>query len=186
MTGHSRWMVFGGSWGSTLALLMPDPCRPGHRTRASRRLHLSTVGTGLALPQGRFEIFPDKWEAFLAPIPAGERDDLVAAYHRRLTGDDPSVQLEAARAWSRWETETVTLLPGPEVTESEAGDAFAIAIARIENHYMINRGWIEEGALIRDAARLRDIPSVIVQGRMIAALHRRSPPGICTGLSEAS
>jgi len=164
--GIEKWMVFGGSWGSTLALAYAQT-HPGRVTELVLRGIFTFRQTELdwLYRYGASEIFPDKWEEFLAPIPEGERGDLVAAYHRRLTGDDAAEQLAAAKAWSKWEAETVTLLPNPHVIEEHTSDAFAIAIARIENHYMINKGWLEEGALIRDAGRLSDIPGVIVQGR---------------------
>ncbi len=114
---------------------------------------------------GASSLYPDKWEEFLAPIPEAERNDLVAAYHRLLTGDDEAAKLEAAKAWSKWEGETVTLLPHPEVIADFSEPAKAIAIARIENHYMINKGWLGEGQLPAGAERLRGIPGVIVQGR---------------------
>jgi proline iminopeptidase len=166
MVGVERWMAFGGSWGSTLALAYAQT-HPDRVTELVLRGIFTFRQSELdwLYRQGASEIFPDKWEEFLAPIPEAERGDLVAAYHRRLTGDDAAEQLEAAKAWSKWEAETVTLLPNPAVIEEHTADEFAVAIARIENHYMINKGWIEEGALIRDAALLRDIPSVIVQGR---------------------
>jgi proline iminopeptidase len=114
---------------------------------------------------GASEVYPDKWEEFLAPIPEDERGDLVAAYQRRLTGSHRAEQLAAAKAWSKWEAETVTLLPSPATIAQHTSDDFAIAIARIENHYMVNKGWLEEGQLIANAGCLRDIPGVIVQGR---------------------
>jgi len=211
MVGVARWMVFGGSWGSTLALAYAQT----HPQRVSELVLRGIFTFGQSeldwlYRYGASEIFPDKWEEFLAPIPENERHDLVAAYHRRLTGADRSAQLAAAKAWSKWEAETVTLLPNPKVIEQHTSDDFAIAIARIENHYMINRGWLEEGQLIRDAARLRGIPGVIVQGRYDCctppaaawALHKAWPeaelnivpdgghlfnePGILDGLIRAS
>ena len=166
MVGVERWMAFGGSWGSTLALAYAQT-HPDRVTELVLRGIFTFRQSELdwLYRQGASEIFPDKWDEFVALIPEAERGDLVAAYHRRLTGDDAAEQLEAAKAWSKWEAETVTLLPNPAVIEEHTADAFAVAIARIENHYMINRGWIEEDALIRGAALLRDIPAVIVQGR---------------------
>ena len=166
LAGHERWMAFGGSWGSTLALAYAQ----AHPDRVSE-LVLRGIFTfrqtelDWLYQYGASEIFPDKWEEFLAPIPEAEHGDLVAAYHRRLTGDDPAERLAAAKAWSKWEAETVTLLPNPHVIEEHTSDDFAIAIARIENHYMINKGWLDEGQLIRGAEKLRAIPGVIVQGR---------------------
>ncbi|MDP1729888.1 MAG: alpha/beta fold hydrolase, partial [Devosia sp.] len=110
-------------------------------------------------------LFPDKWERFLAPIPQLERDDLMGAYRRRLASADRETRLVAAKAWARWEGETITLLPDPEVSNAFYQDDYATAFARIENHYFVHGGWLEEGQLIRDAGKLRDIPAVIVQGR---------------------
>ena len=166
IAGVERWMAFGGSWGSTLALAYAQT-HPDRVTELVLRGIFTFRQSELdwLYLQGASEIFPDKWEEFLAPIPEAERGDLVAAYHRRLTDADPAVQLPAAKAWSKWEAETVTLLPHPEVIEHHTSDEFAIAIARIENHYMVNRGWIEEGALLRNAHLIKHIPGVIVQGR---------------------
>ena len=166
MIGVDRWMAFGGSWGSTLALAYAQT-HPDRVTELVLRGIFTFRQSELdwLYRQGASEIFPDKWEEFLAPIPEAERGDLVAAYQRRLTGTDAAERLAAAKAWSKWEAETVTLLPHPEVIEEFTDDDFAVAIARIENHYMVNKGWIEEGAMIRDAEKLRGIPAVIVQGR---------------------
>lgn len=166
MAGVETWLVFGGSWGSTLALAYAQ----------THRDHVSELVLRGIFTLRRFELdwyyqsgasllFPEKWEGFLAPIPEDERDDLIFAYRRRLTHDDPAVRLEAARAWSRWEGETITLLPEPETSDKFLDDDFALAFARIENHYFVHHGWLDEGQLIRDADRLRDIPAVIVQGR---------------------
>ena len=116
--------------------------------------------------EGASALFPDAWEAFLAPIPAAERGDLMKAYHRRLTGDDAAVRLEAARAWSVWEASTSFLLQRPDFIANAAGDEFALAFARIEAHYFVHRGFLErEQQLLENIGRLRHIPSVIVQGR---------------------
>jgi len=166
MAGVERWLVFGGSWGSTLALAYaeahPEPVT-GLIVRGIfmlRRWELEWY-----YQEGASRLFPDKWEQFLAPIPPTERHDLMAAYRRRLTSGDRAEQLKAARAWSLWEGETGTLLPQPAVTEQFRNDAFALAFARIENHYFVHGGWFENQQLIRDAHRLRSIPGVIVQGR---------------------
>lgn len=173
--GHERWLVFGGSWGSTLALAYAQ----AHAERVSalvlrgvfllRRAELDWYYQG-----GAGWLFPDKWEAFLAPIPEAERGDLIAAYRRRLTGDDAGARIAAARAWSRWEGETITLRPEPATAAGFAADDFALAFARIENHYFTHGGWLEEGQLLRDAGRLRQIPGTIVQGRYDAATPVRS------------
>ena len=166
MSGAQRWLVFGGSWGSTLALAYAQK----HPERVSalvlrgifmlRRFELDWY-----YQSGASLLFPDKWEKFLAPIPVAERGDMIAAYRKRLTGDDAAARLEAARAWSVWEGETVTLLPDPGIIGQHAGDDYALAFARIENHYFTHGGWLEEGQLIRDAPRLNAVPGVIVQGR---------------------
>ena len=166
LVGAEKWLVFGGSWGSTLALAYAET----HPDRASA-LVLRGIFTfrqaelDWFYQDGASMLFPDRWEEFLAPIPEGERGDLMTAYHLRLTGDDQAVQLECAKAWSGWEGATITLLPDQSTFAVHTGDRFAIAIARIENHYMVNRGWMEEGQLIRDAAKIRHIPAAIVQGR---------------------
>jgi proline iminopeptidase len=184
LAGADKWLVFGGSWGSTLALAYAE----AHPERVSA-LILRGIFTmrqsevDWFYQKGASEIFPDRWEGFLAPIPEEERGDLVAAYHRRLTGEDPAVRLQAAKAWSGWEGATITLLPDDSTLAVHTGDRFAVAIARIENHYMVHRGWMEEGQLIRDAAKIRGIPGVIVQGRYDACtppvtawdLHRAWP-----------
>lgn len=164
--GVENWLVFGGSWGSTLSLAYAQ----AHRERVSE-LVLRGVFTGeRALIDwyykfGASEIYPDKWERFLAPIPLTERSDLVAAYHPILNGDDPAAQLDAAKAWSLWEGETVTLLPDPSLTTSHSDEQFAVAFARLENHYFSHDCWLESGQLLRGAGRLRGIPGVIVHGR---------------------
>mgnify|MGYP000909746487 CR=1 FL=1 len=130
---------------------------------------------------GASQIFPEKWERFVAQIPEGERHDFVAAYRKRLTSDDRQVRIQAAKAWSLWEGETITLLPDPSMTTAFGQDDFAVAFARIENHYFTHGGWLEEGQLIRDAGRLKGIPGVIVQGRYDAAC----PPATAWALHRA-
>jgi proline iminopeptidase len=166
MAGIERWLAFGGSWGSTLALAYAQ-AHPARVTELVLRGIFTFRQTELdwLYEYGASEIFPDKWPDFLAPIPVEERGDIVAAYQRRLTGDDRAEQLRAAKAWSKWEAETVTLLPDPHVIEAFTDDEFAVAIARIENHYMVNKGWLEEGQLLEGAGKLKGIPGVIVQGR---------------------
>jgi proline iminopeptidase len=120
-------------------------------------------------------LYPDAWEAYLAAIPEAEHDDLVMAYHRRLTSDDSAVRLAAARAWSVWEASTSFLLQNENYINASAGDTFALAFAGIENHYFVNRGFFEcDDQLLRDAHRLHDIPAVIVQGRHDVVCPMRS------------
>ena len=180
LMGVERWLVFGGSWGSALALAYAET----HPERVSE-LVLRGIFTlrrselAWSYQSGASELFPDKWERFLAPIPEAERGDLIAAYRKRLTQPDREARIEAARAWSRWEAETITLLPDPLIAAEMTDDDFAIAFARIENHYFVHHGWLEDGQLIRDAAKLKGIPGVIIQGRYDWPA-RRSPPGTCT------
>jgi proline iminopeptidase len=166
LAGVECWLVFGGSWGSTLALAYAET----HPERVSE-LVLRGIYT-CTKPEldwfyqfGVSEMFPDKWERFVAPIPEAERGDLMTAYYRRLTGTDPDVQMTAARAWSLFEGETITLLPNPDLSAQHDDVHFALAFARLETHYFVNGCWLEPGQLIRDAGRLRSIPGTIVHGR---------------------
>ncbi|MDP3896657.1 MAG: prolyl aminopeptidase [Mesorhizobium sp.] len=166
MAGVEKWLVFGGSWGSTLALAYAET-HPGRVTELVVRgiYTLTRAELEWYYQFGVSEMFPDKWERFLAPIPEAERGDMMAAYRKRLVGSDPKAQIEAALAWSLWEGETITLLPAPEIAKQHGEDAFALAFARIENHYFVHAGWLEEGQLLRDAGKLHGIPGVIVHGR---------------------
>ncbi|MBN8241813.1 prolyl aminopeptidase [Nitratireductor aquimarinus] len=166
MMGVEKWQVFGGSWGSTLALAYAET----HPERVSELIvrgvyTLTRAELEWYYQFGVSQMFPEKWERFLAPIPQAERGDLMAAYRKRLVSEDRAVQLEAAKAWSLWEGETITLLPDPSLTEQHGDDDFAIAFARIENHFFVHGGWFEEGQLLRDAHKLVGIPGVIVHGR---------------------
>ncbi len=166
MVGAEKWLVFGGSWGSTLALAYSQT----HPERVSELVvrgiyTLTKAELDWYYQFGVSEMFPDKWERFIAPIPKAERGELMAAYRKRLTGDDKAARIEAAKAWSLWEGETITLLPQPETSDKFGEDDFALAFARIENHYFVHGGWLEEGQLLRDAPKLRGIPGLIVHGR---------------------
>ena len=166
MVGVERWQVFGGSWGSTLALAYAET----HPERVSELVlrgiyTLTEAELAWYYQFGVSEMFPDKWERFVAPIPEDERHDMMGAYRRRLTGSDREKQVEAAIAWSSWEGQTITLLPEPETSDRFGEADFAIAFARIENHYFVHAGWLEEGQLLRDAHKLQDIPGTIVHGR---------------------
>src|SRR5690606_10260417 len=114
---------------------------------------------------GVSEMFPDKWERFQAPIPPEERHDMIAAYRRRLVGGDEAAKLACAQAWAIWEGETITLLPDAALSEPFRDPHFALAFARIENHYFVHGAWLEEGQLLRAAHRLVGIPGAIVHGR---------------------
>jgi proline iminopeptidase len=166
LAGHERWLVFGGSWGSTLALAYAQTYPEAVSELVLRGIYtLTRAELSWYYQFGVSEMFPDKWERFQAPIPPDERHDMMAAYRRRLTGEDRAVQLEAAKAWSLWEGETITLLPEPATSGKFGQDEFALAFARIENHFFVHSGWLEEGQLVRDAFKLADIPGVIIHGR---------------------
>ncbi len=166
MMGVDTWLVFGGSWGSTLALAYAET----HPERVSELVlrgvyTLTKAELDWYYQFGVSEMFPDKWERFQAPIPANERHEMMAAYRRRLTGTDREEQLRCAVAWSSWEGETITLLPNPDYSDHFYDPEFALAFARIENHFFVHAGWLEEGQLLRDAVKLKDIPGVIIHGR---------------------
>ncbi|WP_225728723.1 MULTISPECIES: prolyl aminopeptidase [unclassified Nocardia] len=165
--GIERWQVFGGSWGSTLGLAYAQT----HPERVTelvlrgifllRRKELDWFYNG-----GIAALFPDEWEKYLAPVPAAERDgDLIEAYHRLLHSPDPEIAQEAAITWSVYEGSTSSLLPKPNRVSESAEPRFALAFARIENHYFRNGGFLEEGQLLRDIGKIAHIPAVIVQGR---------------------
>ncbi|MCA1652740.1 MAG: prolyl aminopeptidase [Sphingomicrobium sp.] len=178
-----RWMVFGGSWGSTLALAYAQK-HPERVTELVLRgifLFQQYELDWLYKEGGASSVYPDKWEAFAGFIPEGERGDLLEAYRKRLTSDDEQLRLAAAQTFSAWEANTVTLLPSAQVMEEFTEPHKAVAIARIENHYMIHKGWFEEGQLLRDAGTLRGIPGVIVQGRHDTC----TPPRAAWALQQA-
>lgn len=182
--GIARWQVFGGSWGSALALAYAQS-HPDAVTELVlrgifmlRRHEIEWFYEG-----GASAIFPDLWEEFIAPIPVLERARLIEAYHRRLCDPDPDVHVPAAIAWSRWEAATISLRRDPETVAQMTEPAAATAFARIENHYFLHDGWFRTDQLLEDVAALRGIPAVIVQGRydmctpMMTAwdLHRAWP-----------
>jgi len=162
-----KWMVFGGSWGSTLALAYAETY-PEHVTEIVLRgiflFHQDELDW-MYKEGGASRIYPDKFEEFVRLIPEDERGDLVEAYRKRLTSSDKDEQLAAAKAWSKWEGEIVTLLPSASTIDHFTSPDVAVAVSRIENHYMANHGWLEQGQLLKGAEKLRGIPGVIVQGR---------------------
>jgi proline iminopeptidase len=174
--GIERWVVFGGSWGSTLALAYSET-HPGRvKGMVLRGIFLLRRSELRWFYQdGASHLFPDAWEGYIAPIPPRERKDLMKAYHRRLTGADPRVRLEAARAWSIWEGTTSRLRIPPEAKNRFARGRFALQFARIENHYFVNGGFLrKDSQLLDDARRIRGIPGVIVQGRYDVVCPMRS------------
>jgi len=183
--GVERWQVFGGSWGSTLALAYAQ-------THPERVTELVLRGIFLLrkweidwfYQDGTSHLFPDAWEKYLEPIPPAERGDLVQAYFKRLTSSDPAVRAAAARAWSQWEGRTSYLLQNDAYVKRTGENDFAEAFARIECHYFVNHGWLDgERALLANVGKIRHLPAVIVQGRYDVvcplesawALHRAWP-----------
>jgi proline iminopeptidase len=171
----NRWIVFGGSWGSTISLAYAQ-------THPDRVAGLILRGIFMLrhkelqwyYQEGASFIFPDYWEKYLKPIPEDERHDLIAAFRKRLTGDDEAVKKEAALAWTVWELSTSLLFTDPaHIAKAERDDQFAIQFARIENHYFVNKGFFEtDDQLLANANKIKHIPTVIVQGR--SASHESS------------
>lgn len=163
--GIDRWLVFGGSWGSTLALAYaeahPDRCL-GLVLRGIFLCRRSEIDWFL---YGLHSIFPEAWDRFAGFLPPDERGDLLRNYHRRLVDPDPSVHMPAARAWSVYEGSCSTLLPSRETVGHFAGDVVALGLARMEAHYFLHDIFLPENALLRGVHRIRAIPGVIVQGR---------------------
>ena len=183
--GIDTWVVFGGSWGSTLSLAYAETHPDRVRALVLRGIFLCRQKEiRWFYQEGASAIFPDRFEEYISVIPEGERDDVVAAFYRRLTSPDEAVRLEAARAWSVWEGSTLKLIPDAD-TIAHFDDPFtALALARIECHYFMNNAFFEtDDWLIEHVDRIRNIPAVIVQGRydvvgpMVSAweLHRRWP-----------
>ncbi|MGQ4648314.1 prolyl aminopeptidase [Lyngbya aestuarii] len=183
--GIEQWVVFGGSWGSTLSLAYSQ-------THPERCLGLVLRGIFMLrqkeirwfYQQGASNIFPEAWEEYLKPIPVEQHHDLLSAYYQKLTSPDLETRLEAARAWSVWEASTSKLFPDSGLMKRFGNNHFAAAFARIECHYFVNKGFFEsEDQLLQNIDRIRHIPGVIVQGRydvvcpMVSAweLHRAWP-----------
>jgi proline iminopeptidase len=164
--GFERWLVFGGSWGSTLALAYAIH----HPDRVS-----SLILRGIFMcrrkelrwfyQHGASEMYPDVFEAYRDHIPEEEREDLMGAYHKRLTSEDAEVRLAAARRWSAWEMATSRLLPDEDYVAKADDDEFALAFARIESHYFVNNIFLEEDFIMKNVHKIEHIPGVIVQGR---------------------
>ena len=181
--GIDRWLVFGGSWGSTLALAYGEAhpeCCLGFILRGiflGRQCELDWFLYGMRT------VFPEIWGRLVEQLDEAEREDILASYHRRLLNADKSVHLPAARAWSSYEGECSTLLPSPETVAAFSGDALAYSLARIETHYFVNGLFLEDEALLANIDRIRHLPCVIAQGRydmvcpMVTAdaLHRAWP-----------
>jgi proline iminopeptidase len=176
--GLERWMVFGGSWGSTLALAYAQR-HPERVTELVLRgiflLRLSELEWFYQDSLGAGSIFPDLWEKYLAPIPPEERGDLMMAYYRRLISEDRATRAAAARAWATWEGATSFLRANPSYVAKFDDPDYATAFSRIEAHYFVNRGFMDsDGQLLRDVESIRHIPAVIVQGRYDVVCPMRS------------
>jgi proline iminopeptidase len=165
--GIKKWLVFGGSWGSTLAIAYAE-------THPEAVSHLVLRGIFLCrkseiewfYQRGAHWIFPDVWKHYIAPIPEVERGDLVSAFYQRLTSSDEMIRLEAAKAWSGWEGATVHLLPDENTFMKFTSDHMAVSLARIECHYFINGCWFKtDNQLIENVERIRNIPATIIHGR---------------------
>ena len=205
-----KWLLFGGSWGSTLALAYAE----AHPKRALglilRGIFLGSAEEIRWFLYGIRTVFPEAWEALTEILDEEERVDILAAYHRRLSSQDPAILLPAARAWSRYEGACSTLLPSPETVAAFGEDSMAVGLARIEAHYFVHNAFLEPGSLLAGVERIRHLPGIIVQGRydMVCpivtadALHRVWPeadyvivpdsghsamdPGICAALVRAT
>ncbi len=164
--GIDRWMLFGGSWGSTLSLVYAQQ-------HAGRVLSLILRGIFLCRQQdlhwfyqdGANHIFPDYWKDYVRLIPEKEREDFITAYYKRLTGNDDVLRMAAAKAWATWEARCATLRPNHDVVEHFAEPHVAMSLARIEAHYFINRIFLKDDQVLRDTYKLREIPGIIVHGR---------------------
>ncbi len=190
-----RWLVCGGSWGSTLAMAYAETHPDQVFTLilrgifTLRRQELEWYYQG-----GAANLFPDEWETFVAPIPEAERGDMIGAYYRRLTGDDAETRNRCARTWSMWEGATINLLQRPAQIAHYGADGYAEAFARIETHYFQHGGFFDSDAwLLENVDRIRDIPTTIIQGRydvctpMITAweLHRALPEATFEIIADA-
>lgn len=165
--GVDSWVVFGGSWGSTLALSYAET----HPTR-TRGLILRGIflcrkeEINWFYQEGASFIFPDEYDKYVAPIPTAERGDLVKAFYKRLTSQDEATRLEAAKAWSVWEGSTLRLIQDPETISKFGADAQAVAMARIECHFFTNNTFFDvDGQLLQNVHKIRNIPTRIVHGR---------------------
>ncbi len=164
--GVKQWLLFGGSWGSTLSLIYAE-------THPQRVLGMILRGIFLCRDRdirwfyqhGADHVFPDYWKEYAEVIPEDERDDMVGAYYRRLTGDNELERMSAAKAWSVWEGRCATLKPNPNVIERLGGPHTALSLARVECHYFMNQAFLKNNQIIKNAGKLENIPGIIVHGR---------------------
>jgi proline iminopeptidase len=166
--GFNKWLVFGGSWGSTLSLAYSQTYPASVSEMVLRGIFmLRKKELDWFYQEGASNIFPEAWEKFLEPIDENQRDDLMSAYHKIFKSDNEEKKLAAAIAWSRWEGSTSSLSYNPDMADSFSNPQFALAFALIENHYFVNKGFLEhENQLIESGIDIiRNIPTTIVQGR---------------------
>lgn len=186
LLGISRWLVFGGSWGSTLALAYgqahPEQCAGF----VLRGIFLCTRPEIDWFLHGIQWFFPQVHAQFVALIPEAERDDLMGAYVRRLFSDDPAESLQAARSWSRYEGSCLHLLPRPDVADAFGADAVALGLGRLEAHYFRHDAFLSEQQLIRNVDRIRHLPAVIIQGRYDVVCPPRAAWALHQAWPEAS
>ena len=189
-----KWVVFGGSWGSTLGLVYAQTHPEAVSGLILRGIFLcSRREIHWFYQDGASRIFPDYWEDFLRPIPEVERGDLVRAYYKRLVGDDEVARMAAAKAWSLWEGRAATLQLSKSVVDHFAKPSTALSLARIECHYFMHDSFLEAEQILRDAHRLADIPAIIVHGRYDIvcpvenawALHRAWPQATLKIIADA-
>lgn len=185
--GIERWVVFGGSWGSTLGLAYAQ-------THPERVLGLVLRGIFLCRPAeirwfyeegGVSWILPEKWQRYAAVIPPEERGEMMEAYWRRLSSDDEAIRLAAAQAWGAWEGGSITLEESPETEATFASPEIAVSLARIEAHYFRHQGWLEPDQLLRDVAKIRHIPATIVHGRYDIICPAKSACDLAAAWPEA-
>lgn len=189
-----EWVVFGGSWGSTLGLAYAQKYPERVSGLIMRGIFLARQeDVHWFYQEGANRILPDYWQDYLAPIPAAQRDNLLQAYHERLTGDNEIAQMQAAKAWSTWEGRAANLVPLGSTVEHFSSPHTAMSVARLEAHYFVNQAFLEPNQLLRDAAKLNDIPGHIIHGRydMICpleqayALHKAWPTAELTVVADS-
>lgn len=183
--GLDSWFVFGGSWGSTLALAYAEFHPDRVRGLALRGIFLCRKSEIQWFLYGLQELAPEAWRAFSSFIPEAERRDLLGAYHKRLMNPDPTIHMPAARAWSVYEGSCSTLLPSPETVQAFSGDTLALGLARMEAHYFANGIFLPENFLLENVGRIRQIPAAIVQGRYDLVCPIRSADDLSLAWPEA-
>ena len=183
--GLDSWFVFGGSWGSTLALAYAEFHPDRVRGLALRGIFLCRKSEIQWFLYGLQELAPEAWRAFSSFIPEAERRDLLGAYHKRLMNPDPTFHMPAARAWSVYEGSCSTLLPSPETVQAFSGDTLALGLARMEAHYFANGIFLPENFLLENVGRIRQIPAAIVQGRYDLVCPIRSADDLSLAWPEA-